>query len=526
MTTAEETALTPDADPEPTLEDLLSCYVVVLHAVEALARKRLIASAHGGLWLRLFTFRVRVSAWFVRMFAVDHITRSLGLIRRTYCRMAVLSSAGERESARSAIAAIDDLLAALPEVRFRRTVVFALVLALLMLPRALSADVRGHQVSSLIDLLFGVLTLNYSAVEKAVALPPGWVVGTVVFTLAFSIAIVLALPAGAFRLKRLAFAAPATAHELVDAPRQRPQKWPFEAATGAYLLERRLFDSLGIRSTVEIPYDLLYWGAVLAPFALGLLCVPVVIVAESPNPEGILLALVGVVVFPGALGYFFAGLPLYVGLKRWRRRDGLELEDNVFKDGIVKACVLVLPALLVLGVLARPLFRSQPEVLTIAPVQLRERSAPLAEYLARHQISDTTARRLVLPALAAGSGVRTAFRDLRGFVVSYRVTLDGTTFCTPCVVSWSLRDATDTRAAPLQRGRAWPKGSFDLFGPTESATRETWIPLPQRAGTYVVAISVTDNRRETDDAGKLRVTGTVTGSADSSPVSVAAGANP
>jgi hypothetical protein len=527
MTTAEETALTPAADPEPTLEDLLSCYVVVLDAVEALARKRLIASAHGGLWLRLFTFRLRVSAWFVRMFAVDHITRSLGLIRRSYGRTAVLSSAGERKSARSAIAAIDDLLAALPKVRFRRTVVFALVLALLMLPRALSADVRGHQVSSLIDLIFGVLTLNYSAVEKGVAFPPGWVVGTLVFTLAFSIAIVLALPAGAFRLKRLAFAAPATAHELVDAPRQRPQKWPFEAATGAYRLERRLFDSLGIRSTVEVPYDLLYWGAVLAPFAVGLLSVPVVIVAESPNLlKGIGLALAGVIVYDGLLGYVFAGLPLYFGLKRWRRRDGLVLEDHVFKDGIVKACVLALPALLVLGLLARPLFRSQPEVLTIAPVELRERSAPLAEYLARHRVSDATARRLVLPALVTGSGVRTAFRDLRGLVVSYRVTLDGTTFCTPCVVSWSLRDATDARAAPLERGRAWPKASFDLFGPTESATRETWIPLPQRASTYVVAITVTDTITETDDAGKQRVTRRVTGSADSTPVSVAAGANP
>jgi hypothetical protein len=405
MTTAQETARTPDADPEPTLEDLLSCYVVVLDAVEALARKRLIASAYGGLWLRLFTFRVRVSVWFVRMFAVDHITRNLSLIRRSYGRTAVLSSAGERESARSAIAAIDGLQAVLPEVRFRRTVVFALVLALLMLPRALSADVRGHQVSSLIDLIFGVLTLNYSAVEKAVALPPDWVVATLVFTLAFSIAIVLALPAGAFRLKRLAFAAPATAHELVEAPRQRPQKWPFEAATGAYAVERRLFDSLGIRSTVEVPYDLLYWGAVLAPITLALLSVPVVIVAESTNlgETGIAL-LFGIVVYDGLLGYFFAGLPLYFGLKRWRRRDGLELEDRVFKDGIVRACVLMLPVLLVLGVLARPLFRSQPEVLTIAPVQLRERSAPLGDYLARHNVSDAAARRLVLPALAPGSG--------------------------------------------------------------------------------------------------------------------------
>jgi uncharacterized RDD family membrane protein YckC len=235
----------------------------------------------------------------VPMFAAGHAARATRQLKRSLHGAAV--DANDPNMFAREVALLDRFDRALPSVP-TRTFLALLVVGLLAVSYVTARSLGGStgDLQPLAHLTGGVFLLSRSDVVDAVK-EYGWRAGPIYFTalgMTVSLWLLLALPIGSFRLKRVLFNA------CPGAESRSETLWrcdPRSSSGGVYEIERELFRRLGTRPPRELRFDL---GL---DAALSILA----------GIVGVYLA-VEVITFPSGPGFVLANL------RDPRNRDGIQ----------------------------------------------------------------------------------------------------------------------------------------------------------------------------------------------------------
>jgi hypothetical protein len=438
-------------------------------------------------YVRCLMFAER-SPWFVK---VEHsgsppyrtwVLGSRGLryliarrVRRgvTLARRGVLRADAAGRDGKEQLRRLDELERSLPPLALTRQAIFALVLV------SLALQFGGQLFGEASDLVNTVLrdsvTLDPNAAWKEIVKVDQAVRYRAVVLLTALLPIALFVPQWTFRLARIVFSVrPDTLPETVPSmwsPVRDPQQ-------DTYAIEREVFQGLDVRRPRQLQLDLLFWGSLCGPAAF-------LAWAFTLNEVGEHRWLRAAAGMATLVSFTAVALGLW---RRHRQREGGNAPPNINVRVVALVGVCVVTGALGLALGPGGLLPYRPPRGTVSDVAVVERAV---------SANDVGERTGSDPAGAVQPDVRRAISTRRpteaviGTTLSY-VPAMRQSQCEGCSVRWVVYDADTQRV--YWKGPGWPKREL-TFADREAQPGRLWVPLPARAGRFVVKIEVVEPRK-------------------------------